>query len=148
MLPTEVLLLQQLHTYDELLMYGRLIQATLHKHAYFIHQQQISNITTVATSTTTESASDTEELVHSVSHTDTNVLSHVQQNEEHIITHAIKTLFKEQKNYSVTRKELLAMVFFLKYFQHHKCGRYVIFRTDHAALKWLFNFKEAGNPTF
>ena len=48
MLPTEVLLLQYLHTYEELLVYGRLIQATLHKHVHFISQQQTSNTITVA----------------------------------------------------------------------------------------------------
>ena len=48
MLPTEVLLLQHLHTYEELLVYGRLIQATLHKHVHFIPQQQTSNTITVA----------------------------------------------------------------------------------------------------
>ena len=52
------------------------IQATLCKHVHFIHQQQMSNTIMVApsTSTATESAPETEELLNScVSHTDTNV---------------------------------------------------------------------------
>ncbi len=71
------------------------------------------------------------------------VLSQVQDGTEHVIAYASKTFSKEQRNYCVTRKELQSVVFFLRYFRHYLYGRHVIVRTDHAALKWLYNFKDA-----
>jgi len=70
------------------------------------------------------------------------VLSQVQNGNEHVIAYASKMMSKEQRNYCVTRQELLAVVHFLKYFHHYLYGRHVLVRTDHAALKWLLNFKE------
>ena len=37
----------------------------------------------------------------------------------------------------MTRKELLAVVFFLKHFRQYLLGRPFLIRTDHAALQWL-----------
>lgn len=41
----------------------------------------------------------------------------------------------------MTRKELLAVVDFTKYFKHYLYGRKFILRTDHSSLKWLTTFK-------
>ena len=71
------------------------------------------------------------------------VLSQVQDDKERVIAYGSKSFSKEQKNYCVTRRELLAVVHFLKYYRHYLYGRPVRVRTDHAALKWLCNFKEA-----
>ena len=40
-----------------------------------------------------------------------------------------------------TRKELLAVVYFTKYFKHYLYGRKFTLRTDHNSLRWLTNFK-------
>ena len=42
----------------------------------------------------------------------------------------------------VTRRELLAIVTFLKQFRHYLYGHEVLVRTDHGALRWLMNFKD------
>ena len=44
--------------------------------------------------------------------------------------------------YSVTRKEVLAVVFFLHYFQPFLSGRRFKLRIDHSSLWWLKSFKE------
>ena len=49
---------------------------------------------------------------------------------------------KAERRYSTTKKEMLAFVYFLKHFRHYLYGRRFVARTDHAALKWLHNFKE------
>ena len=41
----------------------------------------------------------------------------------------------------VARKELLAVVFFVKHFKHYLYGKQFIVRTDHGSLSWLLNFK-------
>ena len=67
------------------------------------------------------------------------VLSQVQDGEERVIAYVSKT--RAKRNYCVTRRELMAVVKFVKHFKQYLYGREVIVRTDHAALKWLLNFK-------
>jgi hypothetical protein len=62
--------------------------------------------------------------------------------ELHPIAYTSETLDTSQQRYSVTRKELLAMVTFIHQFKHYLLGRKCILRTDHGALKWLCNFKD------
>ena len=52
-----------------------------------------------------------------------------------------KSLSKSERNYCVTRKELLAFVVAVKTYHHYLCGRHFLVRTDHGALKWLLKFK-------
>lgn len=40
------------------------------------------------------------------------------------------------------KKELLAVVTFLKHFRHYLYGRRFLLRTDHSSLRWLTNFKQ------
>ena len=42
-----------------------------------------------------------------------------------------------QRNYNVTRKELLAFVTFAKKFRQYLLGSRFLVRTDHAVLQWL-----------
>jgi transposase InsO family protein len=65
------------------------------------------------------------------------VLSQEQNGEERVIAYASRTLSGPEKNYCVTRKELLAVVFYAKHFRPYLLGRPFIIRTDHAALGWL-----------
>lgn len=52
-----------------------------------------------------------------------------------------KALSAAQKNYCVTRKELLAVVDSIKHFHPYLYGQKFTIRTDHAALKWLLHFR-------
>jgi len=65
------------------------------------------------------------------------VLSQVQNGEERPICYASQLYDKHQQNYNVTRKELLALVTFVKKFRQYLLGHSFLIRTDHAALQWL-----------
>lgn len=70
------------------------------------------------------------------------VLSQIQEGKERVIAYAAKALTKPQRNYSTTRKELLALVWGLEHFEVYLLGRRFRARTDHNALRWLRSFKE------
>lgn len=70
------------------------------------------------------------------------VLSQIQDGKERAIAYASRKLSKSEQNYSVTKKELLAVVHFVKYYRHYLYGRRFMIRTDHGSLRWLFNFKD------
>ena len=65
------------------------------------------------------------------------VLSQVQEGCERVVAYAGRTLNSNEVNYCITRKELLAIVYFTKHFRQYLLGRRFIARTDHAALSWL-----------
>ena len=69
------------------------------------------------------------------------VLSQEIDGKERPIAFASRTLTKPERRYCVTRKELLAVVFFVKHFKHYLYGKQFIVRTDHGSLRWLLNFK-------
>ena len=70
------------------------------------------------------------------------VLSQVQGGQERVIAYGSKSLTKEERRYCVTRRELLAVVYFVKYYRHYLYGSRFTIRTDHGALRWLMNFKD------
>ena len=65
------------------------------------------------------------------------VPSQVQRGEERVIAYAGRILSRNELNYCVTRKELLAMVYFVQHFKQYLLGRQFTVRTDHSALSWL-----------
>ena len=65
------------------------------------------------------------------------MLSENQNGAEVVIAYASRVLAKPERNYDVTRRELLAVVFGLKTFRQYLLGRHFVIRTDHAALQWL-----------
>jgi len=65
------------------------------------------------------------------------VLSQQQNGLERVLAYASRSLYRRERNYCVTRKELLAIVHFLRYFKQYLLGRTFKVRTDHAALPWL-----------
>ena len=69
------------------------------------------------------------------------VLSQIQDGEEVVISYASNILIKEQRRWCTTRKELLAIVKFARYFRHYLLGRRFLIRTDHNCLVWLMSFK-------
>lgn len=58
------------------------------------------------------------------------VLSQNQGGAEKVIAYASRTLSKSERKYCVTKKELLAVVSFVKYFRHYLYGRKFLIRTD------------------
>ncbi|GBM54305.1 Retrovirus-related Pol polyprotein from transposon 297 [Araneus ventricosus] len=70
------------------------------------------------------------------------VLSQKIGNDECVIAYFRKSLGKPERNYSVTRKELLATLKSIEHFHHYLYGRKFLLRTDHASLRWLLNFRE------
>ncbi|KAG6464703.1 hypothetical protein O3G_MSEX014678 [Manduca sexta] len=69
------------------------------------------------------------------------VLSQRKGDKEVVIAYFSKSLSKPERNYCVTRRELLAVVKTLQHFSKYLIGRRFHLRTDHAALKWLLQFK-------
>ena len=61
---------------------------------------------------------------------------------EHVICYASRILTKSERNYCVTRKELLAVVTYIQHFRQYLLNSQFIIRTDHGALAWLQQFKE------
>ena len=70
------------------------------------------------------------------------VLSQEYDGQERVVAYASRTLSKAERKYSVTRKELLAVVTFVHHFRPYLLGRTFLLRTDHSSLAWLHNFKE------
>lgn len=69
------------------------------------------------------------------------VLSQVHDGNEQVIAYFSRKLSNAERNYCVTRQELLALVHSLKHFKQYLYGRSFTVRTDHASLRWLLNFK-------
>ena len=70
------------------------------------------------------------------------VLSQVQDGKEVVISYGSRKLSKSEQNYCVTRRELLAIVWFCEHYRHYLIGRNFKLRTDHGSLTWLFSFKD------
>ena len=69
------------------------------------------------------------------------VLSQVHKDGEHVVAYFSKCLSKHERQYCITRKELLAVVESVKHFHHYLFGTEFLVRTDHGALSWLRRFK-------
>ena len=70
------------------------------------------------------------------------VLSQIQDGKECVIAYGSRSLTKSERNYCVTRRELLPLVSFTRHFRCYLLGRPFTARTDHKALEWLQKFKE------
>ena len=61
-----------------------------------------------------------------------------------MIAYASKSLSKTQRRYCVTKKELLAVVYFVgTKFRHYLLGEKFTVRTDHSSLRWLMSSFQA-----
>ena len=69
------------------------------------------------------------------------VLSQVQDGKERVVAYGSFVLSTAQRNYCVTRRELLAIVVFTKHYRHYLLGNKFKVRTDHNSLIWLMRFK-------
>ena len=70
------------------------------------------------------------------------VLSQIIDEEERVVAYFSATHSPAERKYSVTRKELLAVVKAVKHFYPYLYGREFTIRTDHASLRWLTTFKQ------
>ena len=64
------------------------------------------------------------------------VLSIVTDGEERVLAYGSRLYSRAETNYCVTRKELLAVIYFTKLYKQYLLGRHFKLRTDHAALRW------------
>lgn len=69
------------------------------------------------------------------------VLSQIIDGTERVIGYYSRVLSKAEKNYCVTRRELLAVVECIKHYHKYLYGQHFTLRTDHSALRWLLQFK-------
>ena len=75
------------------------------------------------------------------------VLSQALDGQERVVAYSSKVFSKTQRNYSVTRWELLAVVVALKTSKQYLLGRHFVVRTDHSALQCFTKSKEpVGQP--
>merc|ERR1711893_274924 len=71
------------------------------------------------------------------------VLSQMQEGQEKVIAYGSKMFSREERNYCVTRWELLAVVYFVGHYKYYLAGgKPFTIRTDHASLRWMMNQKE------
>jgi len=69
------------------------------------------------------------------------VLSQVKDGKECVVAYYSAKFTDPEKNYCVTRKELLAIVKSTEHFHPYLYGAKFLIRTDHAALQWLKTLK-------
>ena len=75
------------------------------------------------------------------------VLSQIQDDEEKVVAYASKTLSKTERNYCITRRELLAVVQFVTQFKHFLLGRKFLVRTDNSAVRyWMKIHSDTYDP--
>ena len=70
------------------------------------------------------------------------VLSQMKDGKEHVVAFYSAKFSRAERNYCVTRKELVAMVKSLKHFHPYLYGTEFTIRTDHAALRWLKTLRD------
>ena len=75
------------------------------------------------------------------------VLSQLQDGHKKVISYYSSSLSKAEKNYCATRRELLAVIKAVRRFHPYLYGRPFKLRTDHAALRWLLNFRCSEGQT-
>ena len=73
------------------------------------------------------------------------VLSQIQEGQERVIAFYSKTLSPAERNYCVTRRELVAVIKAIKHFRPYLYGQKFRLRTDHASLMWLCRRQEPSH---
>ena len=73
------------------------------------------------------------------------VLSQMVDGEERVVAYYSKTFSPPQRNYCVTRRELLAVVMATNHFRPYLYGQEFRLRTDHASLLWLYKRTEPSH---
>jgi len=77
------------------------------------------------------------------------VLSQIDSNGvERPVYFASNKLSAAEKNYCTTRRELLAVVRYVKFFHHYLVGKKFLIRTDHRSLSWLLKWKVPSSSQY
>jgi len=61
----------------------------------------------------------------------------MQDEKERVIAYASKALSRSERNYCVTRREMLGVVYYMRAFQQFLLSRKFLIRMDHAAFQWI-----------
>ena len=69
------------------------------------------------------------------------VLSQEQNGQEKVIAYYSRVLNRSERNYCVTRRELLAVICSIEQFNCYLYGQVFTIRTDHSALQWIAKFR-------
>ena len=69
------------------------------------------------------------------------VLSQMQHREEKVVAYYSHAMSHSERQYCITRWELLAVVKSVQHFHPYLYGRHLTICTDHAALRWLLSFR-------
>ena len=70
------------------------------------------------------------------------VLTQVQNDEEHVIAFASRSMQGAEKNYTVTEQECLAVIWAVEKFRPYLEGYHFTVITDHSSLRWLYHLKD------
>jgi len=73
------------------------------------------------------------------------VLSQGPIDQDRPIAYASRILNKTEQNYNTTEKELLAIVWAVKYFRPYVYGTKFLIVTNHKPLRWLFSVNDLGS---
>ena len=73
------------------------------------------------------------------------VLAQLHDGEERVVAYFSKTFSPAQRNYCVTRRELLAVILAVGHFRPYLYGQKFRLRTDHASLLWLYKRSEPSH---
>ena len=73
------------------------------------------------------------------------LLDHCTSSKGHVVYYASKTLNEAQRNYTTTKKKLLAVVYALDKFHAYLVGSDIVIFTDYSSLKYLLTKKNAKN---
>ena len=71
------------------------------------------------------------------------VLGQLINNRQHVIYYARRMLNEAKLNYTTSEKEFLAVVFALEKFRQYLLGSKIMIFTDHSALRYLMQKKDA-----
>ena len=71
------------------------------------------------------------------------VLRQREYGKPYVIYYVSKTLNEAKRNYTTTKKQLLAVVFALDKFRAYLVGSFIVVFTDHSTLKYLLTKQDA-----
>jgi len=72
-------------------------------------------------------------------------LSQIQDGQERVIAYGSRSLTKDEKKYSATELECLAILYAVEHFRPYVYGRKFTIVTDHCSLCWLLNLRDPNS---